>query len=1226
VTITGTNDAAAIAGSATGAVTEDAAAQHTASGVLTVTDVDHGEASFRVPASLAGQYGAFAFTPATGQWGYALDDGKVQALAAAETTTDTLHVTSFDGTAGQDIVVTITGTNDAPVVAANLTDQSAVVGGSFSYVLPTNAFSDIDRGDQLTYVGSNLPSWLHFDPASRTYSGTPTRADAGDVTIGVTARDLSGAISAVNNLQIHVAAPTVETAAPETLVGTLHSDNLVGGAGDDVISGEPSLAAISAGLPAVAAGYLTRNGNSLVNNLGSVTDNGGTPIAQGLNPTFGEHVLPVSDDGSTYINLSALPVLNVGGVSFQGLYLNNNGNVSFGQPLAVVPPAFFAPNVPSLLAPFLGDVDTTGGAWTDPAVRAAIAAGNSTGSNRVYYDLDTANRVLTITWDDVGHFSAGGPAGSPNAFQMQIIWQGDNGDFDVVFRYEQINWTTNVGGATSVFVGFDPANGGHGFEALGSGADAHGLASLSNLTPANPGVQVFYFRDGLSGHGDTLTGGLGADTLSGGPGADRFVYNATNEGRDEITNFQHGVDTVAVSAGGFGLAAAGAVPFATFSSLGAATSASSHGYLFWTTSDEVLWWDPTGGDPSDAVALAHMPGAGLTASDVVAFVGGGGPLVSGPITAQAIEGASGGVRLDALANASGTSLSVAPSLTLPAGVTYDAASHSFVLDPTDPAFNHLAQGATQVVSVGYDVSNGSGLTHTSASWTITGTNDAPVADSQPSLLAYAGETFRFADPALHDPDDGAILTYGASNVPAWLTFDPVTHSFSGTPTANDVGTVVVDLTATDQFGASAVSKLQIQVGARASTAGADTLWGTASNDKLDGGAGDDVISGQGPGGPFVPVGLTTTAAAYITRQGGTLVNTLGAVTDDGGTAIAGHPTFGAHALPVMDDDYRAIDLGGMQIDFGGLYYSGLFLDNNGGVSFWEGLAGIRLADVPFPLNPMAGPILAPLWADVTTKGGAWTDPQILSQIAGGNSTGSNRVYYDVDTVNHVFTATWDDVGGYGANGANAFQLQIITTGADAVVIFRYEDVNWTVAGGAPARVGFNIGSPADLGRVGYSALGSDPSDTANLSRISNLSASDPGVQIYYLHAGQLSDCDTITGGAGSDTLTGGTGANLFVYNLASEGKDEITNFIGGMDKIAVSAAGFGSGLTAGGAAPFATFANLEAAASTDAHGYFFFTSSDEVLWWDPTGGDYSDAVALAHMPGAHLHGSDLLFI
>ena len=37
---------------------------------------------------------------------------------------------------------------------------------------------------------------------------------------------------------------------------------------------------------------------------------------------------------------------------------------------------------------------------------------------------------------------------------------------------------------------------------------------------------------------------------------------------------------------------------------------------------------------------------------------------------------------------------------------YNAATHSFTLDPTDAAYNNLAAGATRTVSVGYDVSDG----------------------------------------------------------------------------------------------------------------------------------------------------------------------------------------------------------------------------------------------------------------------------------------------------------------------------------------------------------------------------------------------------------------------------------------------------------------------------------------------------------------------------------------
>ncbi|MDO3437077.1 VCBS domain-containing protein, partial [Rhizobium sp. CBN3] len=73
VAITGANDAAAIVVDAT--VTDDRATVEagaadsgdpSASGKLTVSDVDDGEAVFAVPASLNGLYGSFSFNAATG--------------------------------------------------------------------------------------------------------------------------------------------------------------------------------------------------------------------------------------------------------------------------------------------------------------------------------------------------------------------------------------------------------------------------------------------------------------------------------------------------------------------------------------------------------------------------------------------------------------------------------------------------------------------------------------------------------------------------------------------------------------------------------------------------------------------------------------------------------------------------------------------------------------------------------------------------------------------------------------------------------------------------------------------------------------------------------------------------------------------------------------------------------------------------------------------------------
>ncbi|WP_234879146.1 VCBS domain-containing protein, partial [Sinorhizobium americanum] len=130
VNITGSNDAAAIVVDATvvvdRSVSEAGAAGNgdpDASGRLSVSDVDAGEAAFQTPASLDGAYGTFAFDPATGTWSYTLDNGRAatQALKAGQPVSDTLTVASLDGTASHAIVVNITGSNDAAVIVVDAT-------------------------------------------------------------------------------------------------------------------------------------------------------------------------------------------------------------------------------------------------------------------------------------------------------------------------------------------------------------------------------------------------------------------------------------------------------------------------------------------------------------------------------------------------------------------------------------------------------------------------------------------------------------------------------------------------------------------------------------------------------------------------------------------------------------------------------------------------------------------------------------------------------------------------------------------------------------------------------------------------------------------------------------------------------------------------------------------------------------------------------------------------
>ncbi|MBM6584378.1 VCBS domain-containing protein, partial [Microvirga sp. BT689] len=145
VTVTGTNDGATISGTDAGSVTEDST--RTTGGTLIVTDVDTGEAVFRAPASLNGTYGTFVFDAATGEWSYVLDNSRsaTQALAAGQTVSDTLTVTSHDGTASHAIAVTLTGANDAAVISGTSTgavseDGSQSTGGVL-------AVADVDAGE-----------------------------------------------------------------------------------------------------------------------------------------------------------------------------------------------------------------------------------------------------------------------------------------------------------------------------------------------------------------------------------------------------------------------------------------------------------------------------------------------------------------------------------------------------------------------------------------------------------------------------------------------------------------------------------------------------------------------------------------------------------------------------------------------------------------------------------------------------------------------------------------------------------------------------------------------------------------------------------------------------------------------------------------------------------------------------------------------------------------------
>ncbi|RWL07381.1 VCBS domain-containing protein [Mesorhizobium sp.] len=152
VNIQGTNDGATITVAPgadqtvmeAGGVANGALNDPNAHGQLILMDVDAGQNHFQAPPSLQGNYGTFTFDTTTGAWTYALNQALADSLTQDQQVTDTLHVTSADGTASYDIVVNITGTNDAAVLSSasvNLTEADTAAAISTSGTLTV---SDVD--------------------------------------------------------------------------------------------------------------------------------------------------------------------------------------------------------------------------------------------------------------------------------------------------------------------------------------------------------------------------------------------------------------------------------------------------------------------------------------------------------------------------------------------------------------------------------------------------------------------------------------------------------------------------------------------------------------------------------------------------------------------------------------------------------------------------------------------------------------------------------------------------------------------------------------------------------------------------------------------------------------------------------------------------------------------------------------------------------------------------
>ncbi|WP_457092974.1 tandem-95 repeat protein [Microvirga sp. P5_D2] len=179
---------------------------HPTNGQLSSSDLDpldpkiYGIESGAASSSLAGydqaavgNYGTLYLNTTTGSYVFQPDGRAIETLKADISETFTLFVTDGLAITTETITVDIAAVDDGPVAVEAIPDQSVREDTAWSYQIPANCFTDAD--DDVVFMaaalahGDPLPSWLTFDPGTRSFSGTPPLNFNDSLDIAVIAND-----------------------------------------------------------------------------------------------------------------------------------------------------------------------------------------------------------------------------------------------------------------------------------------------------------------------------------------------------------------------------------------------------------------------------------------------------------------------------------------------------------------------------------------------------------------------------------------------------------------------------------------------------------------------------------------------------------------------------------------------------------------------------------------------------------------------------------------------------------------------------------------------------------------------------------------------------------------------------------------------------------------------------------------------------------------------------
>jgi Ca2+-binding RTX toxin-like protein len=375
--------------------------------------------------------------------------------------------------------------NNAPYLGVPaMADQIWNDGVVTPYQVHINAFLDLDN-DPLTFTasladGSALPTWLDWDPATRTFSGAAPFATVGLVfEVRVTASDASDSVSDTFLLSIGEAPgpDIVGTTGADSLPGTVRSETVTGLAGDDVLLGSPGSDRLDGGVDVDRADYSGSNAGITIT-LASALVAGSGGHAEGDSLISVENALG-SAYGDTITGSAGANEISGGG----GDDIIDGGDSD------------------DLIDGGTGVDTITGGVGNDSIHTVALANGALEDSIDAGAGSDTIYLSASVNAVQIDL------AAGLNALGVEHVTGSDLGD--------------NIGGNAlgnilSGGLGDDILSGAAGIDTLGGGGGNDDIRG-------GDGSDLLYGDEG----DDWLQGGEGGDTFYGGAGIDTANYRAS---------------------------------------------------------------------------------------------------------------------------------------------------------------------------------------------------------------------------------------------------------------------------------------------------------------------------------------------------------------------------------------------------------------------------------------------------------------------------------------------------------------------------------------------------------------------------------------------------------------------------------------------------------------------------------------------------------------------------